>query len=418
MVTQTLEKGYKQTELGIIPEDWDIKKFTECADLKHGFQFREEHFSKDGIIIVKIGNLIDGGGINLTNASFIPLNSLVKFSDYALKKGDVLMALTGATLGKVSIVDTNKTTLQNYRVGKFVNKKNINKVYVYYLLQSSYIQKKIRSLVNEAAQPNIGKADFDKFLVPISKNKEEQAAIAEVLSETDALIRALDRLLEKKKNIKQGAMQTLLTGKNRLLGFSGEWEVKQLNDLADIYDGTHQTPKYVNDGFPFYSVENVTKDNFSETKYISSEEHKMLTKFHKIEKGDILMTRIGSIGKCKYINWNVNASFYVSLALLKIKKAFSAEFIYQYSNSFSFKKEAEMNSLQLAAPKKINLGEISKIKVFIPCSKKEQSEIAKILFNLDAEIEALEQKREKFKQIKVGLMQQLLTGGIRLKWNS
>ena len=82
----------------------------------------------------------------------------------------------------------------------------------------------------------------------------------------------------------------------------------------------------------------------------------------------------------------------------------------------SFKKEAEMNSLQWAAPKKINLGEISKINVFIPCSKKEQSEIAKVLFNLDAEIEALEQKREKYKQLKIGLMQQLLTGRIRVKW--
>ena len=96
------------------------------------------------------------------------------------------------------------------------------------------------------------------------------------------------------------------------------WVEKSLGDIGVIKDGTHQTPKYFEQGIPFYSVENVTANDFVNTKFISPKEHNYLTKNWKIEKGNILMTRIGSIGVCKYVDWEVEASFYVSLALLKI----------------------------------------------------------------------------------------------------
>ncbi len=202
-------------------------------------------------------------------------------------------------------------------------------------------------------------------------------------------------------------MQKLLTPKE-------DWEVKKLGEICDVRDGTHQTPNYVEIGIPFYSVENVTKNDFKNTKFISESEHNFLTKNWKIEKGDILMTRIGSIGDCKFINWNVNASFYVSLALLKMKKGFSGQFLTQYSNSEFFKKEIELNSLSSAIPKKINLGQISNVKVIIPLNYEEQTHIATILSDMDSEIEALEKKRAKYKLLKQGLMQNLLTGKIRL----
>jgi len=177
---------------------------------------------------------------------------------------------------------------------------------------------------------------------------------------------------------------------------------------------THQTPKYVEQGVPFYSVENVTANDFTNTKCISPEEHAFLTKSWKIEKGDILMTRIGSIGVCKYIDWDVDASFYVSLTLLKIKKEYSARFICHYSQFEYFKKEIVLNSLQFAYPQKINLGQISKVKLIIPESIEEQESIAQILSDMDAEIEGLEKKLDKYKMLKQGMMQNLLTGKIRL----
>jgi type I restriction enzyme S subunit len=192
-----------------------------------------------------------------------------------------------------------------------------------------------------------------------------------------------------------------------------EWEVKRLGELATVKDGTHQTPKYVPSGVPFYSVEHVTSGDFANTKFISEQEHCFLTRFFRIEKGDILMTRIGSIGECKLVDWEVRASFYVSLALLKIHGEASAAFIAQYSYSAAFKREIELHSLQSAIPRKINLGPISDVRVLIPLPA-EQRAIAKVLSDVDALLGALERLIAKKRDLKQAAMQQLLTGQTRL----
>ena len=194
-----------------------------------------------------------------------------------------------------------------------------------------------------------------------------------------------------------------------------DWEIHNLGQLTkSIYDGTHQTPKYVSSGVPFYSVEHVTSNNFVETKYISEEEHLFLTRSFKIEKGDVLMTRIGSVGECKLVDWEVNASFYVSLALLKFPNNWTAEYFEQYSKSEAFHKEVESHSLPSAVPKKINLGPISKIKVLIPSKRSEIEKITKILKDFDEELFRLDKLLIKKKQFKEGITIQLLTGEIRL----
>jgi type I restriction enzyme S subunit len=223
-------------------------------------------------------------------------------------------------------------------------------------------------------------------------------------------------------------MQELLTGRRRLPGFAGSgryrqtevgvvpkaWEVIHLGAIAKVFDGTHQTPEYVIDGVPFYSVEHVTKKDFKNTKFISQEAHQELTRSHKIEKGDILMTRIGSIGDCVLVDWEVEASFYVSLALIKINyTSVSPKFIVHYSSTTMFDSEVNLHSLPTATPKKINLGPISKLRIPLP-PLPEQKAIAEVLSDMDAEIETLEQKRDKYKKIKQGMMEQLLTGKVRL----
>ena len=115
-----------------------------------------------------------------------------------------------------------------------------------------------------------------------------------------------------------------------------DWEVKTIGDFCKVYDGTHQTPNYVDFGIPFYSVENVSADDFEHTKYISLKEYTQISKRANIVKGDILMTRIGSIGVCKYVDWNCKAGFYVSLALLKCNDSVDARFICHLSNSENF----------------------------------------------------------------------------------
>jgi type I restriction enzyme, S subunit len=187
-----------------------------------------------------------------------------------------------------------------------------------------------------------------------------------------------------------------------------DWEVKSLGDIFTIRDGTHQTPIYVNNGVPFYSVESITNNDFINTKFISLEAHGLLTKNWKLEKNDILMTRIGSVGVCRLIDWEVDASFYVSLAVLKSKTDINALFIAKYSESTNFKHQIELNSLQYAIPKKINLGNIALVKISLP-TLPEQTAIAKVLTDMDDLITNLTELIAKKRLIKVGAMQVLLT---------
>ena len=192
-----------------------------------------------------------------------------------------------------------------------------------------------------------------------------------------------------------------------------DWEVVTLGEIAAIRDGTHQTPKYVPIGIPFYSVEHVTSGDFSITKFISEKEHQFLTRSVKIEKGDILMTRIGSIGDCMLVDWDVNASFYVSLALFKVGGAY-APYLAQYSESAAFKKEVDLHSLPSATPKKINLGPISKIRIPLPADLIEQKTIATALSDVDALLDGIDRLIAKKRDLKQAAMQQLLTGQTRL----
>ena len=234
------------------------------------------------------------------------------------------------------------------------------------------------------------------------------------MSDVDELIGALDKLVAKKRAIKKAAMQQLLTGKTRLPGFEGGWETKSLGELcASITDGTHFTPRYVADGVPFYSVENVTGGNFNNPKFISVEEHSRLIKRCKPEKDNILLTRIGALGDTKLIDWDIDASIYVSLALLKMKGNVDARYLYCYTKSRQFVEDLEARSLVNASPKKINMGDIGSVPVPAP-QVAEQRAIAAVLSDMDAEIAALERRRDKTKAIKQGMMQALLTGRIRL----
>jgi type I restriction enzyme S subunit len=295
------------------------------------------------------------------------------------------------------------------------NREMVEPKYLLYGIQSSTVQTAIRiqggtgSTVSNLRIPILAAL---KILLP--PTKAEQEAIAKALSDADALIESLEQLLTKKRQIKQGAMQELLTGKRRLPGFNGRREMARLGEVCRlIVDGTHFTPRYVEAGVPFYSVENVTANDFSNTKFISFEEHFRLTKRCKPERGDILLTRIGSIGDTKLIDWNVDASIYVSLALLKVNDNIDAGYLYYYSKCRQFVKGMEDRSLMNASPKKINMGDIGHVPVPIP-DLSEQIAIATILSDMDAEITALESKLAKARQIRQGMMQELLTGRIRL----
>ncbi|WP_067518147.1 restriction endonuclease subunit S [Endozoicomonas ascidiicola] len=191
-----------------------------------------------------------------------------------------------------------------------------------------------------------------------------------------------------------------------------DWECKTLSELCShVMDGTHFTPTYVEKGVPFYSVENVTSGNFSRTKYVSEDAHELMCRRVRPEKGDILMTRIGSVGMTRLIDWDVNASIYVSLALLRTKSSITPEFLQQYSCSEWFKKDILSRSLLNATPMKINLGEIRYISCPVP-PLPEQKKIARILSSVDSKLALIDQQITTTKTLKKGLMQKLFSQGV------
>lgn len=194
-----------------------------------------------------------------------------------------------------------------------------------------------------------------------------------------------------------------------------DWSQGRIADVTRIYDGTHTTPNYVSSGVPFYSVEHVTSNNFNNTKYISEEVFTKESERVVLEKGDILMTRIGDIGTTRFIDWDVRASFYVSLALIKTKdKNVDTKFISQFINSNYFQRELYQRTIHVAFPKKINLGEIGECLVAIP-PLPEQKAIAHILGLMDNLINKNDQLIAQKELRKKWLMQNLLTGKKRLQ---
>lgn len=324
----------------------------------------------------------------------------------------VLTAGDGVGTGKVFHYINGKFDAHQ-RVYVMSQFKDVLGKYFYYWFSKNFFAE-VAKYTAKSSVDSVRRQMIAGMVLPLP-SAEEQQKIVGILSDIDTLITNLQKLIQKKKDIRQGTMQRVLTGKNRLQGFSSEWKDTTLGKICDIKDGTHQTPHYVECGIPFYSVEAVTNDDFLHVKYISLEEHERLTSSYKIENGDVFMTRIGSIGKGKYVDWNPNASFYVSLALLKFRgNKPLANFIALLTGTEEFRKEAELHSLQFAIPMKINLGQISDIRVRIPTDESEIKAIITVLNDMGREIKRLEQKLNKYKQLKQGMMEELLTGKVRL----
>ena len=400
-------ENYKQTELGHIPDDWEVNRFTDIAELIHGFQFREEHFAENGRFgVIKIGNLTYQGNISLDNLSKSDCEGINNYERLFLRRGDILMALTGGTLGKMSIFNLEENRyLQNYRVGKFEPNEKSIKNYIYYLLSSTYVQKRIEDNVNEAAQPNFGKQDFDKIKIPLPP-LPEQKKIADCLSTWDCAIEKQSQLINALTQRKKALMQQLLTGKKRLPGFEGKWNLNSINDLFIFKNGkAHENDidengKYILVNSKFISTDgeiskktnsNLAPLEVNDLVFVMSDvpNGKALAKFCLI-KEDNLYTLNQRIG------------------LLKIKKG-NPIFMYYLLNRNSYFLMFDNGVGQTNLRK----DDILDCPLNIP-SLSEQTAIAEILATADRELTLQKEKLAQLQTQKKGLMQVLLTGKKRL----
>ncbi len=196
----------------------------------------------------------------------------------------------------------------------------------------------------------------------------------------------------------------------RFSEFDGVWENSKLGTVANVYDGTHQTPKYTIEGIKFLSVENIKTLNSN--KFISKEAFEKEFKIRP-EFGDVLMTRIGDVGTPNVIETNEDLAYYVSLALLKPKKL-NSYFLESLIRSQTVQNELWRKTLHIAFPKKINKNEIAKVEINYP-EQMEQQKIGEFFSKLDRQIELEEQKLAKLEEQKKGYMQQIFSQELRFK---
>ena len=229
--SQLIPPGYKQTKAGVIPEDWEVKPLSGLAAILHGFGFQSEHFTAFGEYrLTTPGHFHEAGG-------FRDVGEKQKFYDgplpdgYLLEEGELIVAMTeqaDGLLGSAALVPSGGTYLHNQRLGKVkVLSPDLSIRFLYRIFNSPLYRAKVRGTAAGTKVKHTSPTKLLEIAVPLPPTKAEQEAIAEALSDADALIESLEQLLVKKRQLKQGAMQELLTGKKRLPGFSGEWELNE-----------------------------------------------------------------------------------------------------------------------------------------------------------------------------------------------
>lgn len=406
------ENTMKQTEIGIIPEEWKLKKLGNIAFITKlaGFEYSKyfNSYKTGGEIIVVRGTNITNNKLDLSDTKYIPKTTSDFLHRSKLSKGDLVFAYVG-TIGPIYLINEDDRFHLGPNTAKIkIEDKEVNTDYILNYFLSEYIRKEIEDRISVGAQPSLSMTKIRDFSIPIP-TLPEQEAIANALSDADVWIESLQRLIAKKRLIKQGAMQELLVPNE-------DWEIKKLGKVIDVYRGGSPRPiqNFMTDkleGINWIKI----GDTSSSGKYIVSANEKILPEgenySRRVYPGDFLLSNSMSFGRpyilkidgCIHDGW---------LVLQNYSSSFNTEFLYYLLTS---KYIIDQYKSKAAGSSVLNLNKelVSTVELIIP-SLTEQTRIATILSDMDTELETLESQLAKARQIKQGMMQELLTGRTRL----
>ncbi len=434
-----VNQGYKQTEVGVITYDWEEVKINDISE-KVGSGITptggSSRYKKEGRPFVRSQN-VGWGRILYDDLAFIDEDTHSSFDATELVENDVLLNITGASIGRSAIANKN---LVGGNVNQHVciiraKKEQALPKFINLFLLSSLGQKQIDSFQAGGNRQGLNFGQIKSIIVPLPPIAEQEK-IAEVLSDVDGLIESLEEAIAKKRHIKQGMMQELLTGKRRLKGFEQnkdykqtelglipeDWEIVKLGKYAEItklagFEYTNYFNSYEDKGeIIVIRGTNITQNrlDLSDIKTIPKETSDKLPR-SQLKKNDLVFAYVGTIGPVFLIDQNNRYHLGPNTARITCNQELSPIFLFCYFCSQLIKSEIN-ERISVGAQPSLSMTKIRDFKVIKP-AKEEQEAIAQILTDMDEEITALEEKLEKTRQIKQGMMQELLTGRIRLTNN-
>ncbi len=403
-------KGYKLTEVGEIPEDWeivqldDIAKVTSGKRLPSGFSVTKYETPHP---YIRVSDM-QPGNVSTENIMYVPINAAEHIKQYRIYKGDLFISVAG-TLGIVGKIPPELNGANLTENADRITEIRCDKSFLLYILLSPHTQSVIDSIRTVGAQPKLALGRIRKFDIPLPPTEKEQNAIATALSDADTLIDALEQSIAKKRQIKQGAMQELLTGKKRLPGFAGKWRKNQFCELA--YPGRNRFTPSIKQTHEFcIELEHIGQGTGILLGYTQTTKMSSLKSIFEID--DILFGKLRAYLR-KY--WRANRAGVCSTEIWVLKpfvENVTSGYLYQLVQTNLFVESAS-TAYGTHMPRS-DWRVVKDLEVKLPPTLEEQTAIANILSDMDDEIAALEAKLAKARQIKIGMMQELLTGRIRL----
>ena len=388
---ELVAEKYNQTDIGLIPGDWEYKEIYSEIDLLTGYPFPSNQYSERGTKLLRGSNI--KRGVTDWNEDITQYWEKITndIKQYILQEGDIVIAMDGSLVGRsfARLSKNDLPALLLQRVAR-VRSVKIDMGYLKEFICSDFFTKHCDAVKTSSAIPHISPSDIRKFKIPIPKTKTEQTAISTALSDADALITSLEKLIAKKQNIKQGAMQKLLTPKDnwgvKNLGAFLEYEQPTKYIVTDTeYNDNNQTP-VLTAGKTF--ILGYTNEEFG------------IFKNHPVIIFDDFTTAT------KFVDFD----FKVKSSAMKILKPtndkINLRFIYEMMQRINY-------PMGIGDHKRHWIADYQFIEIYVPSSE-EQFSISQILSGMDAEIGALEKRLAKIQRIKQAMMQQLLTGKIRL----
>jgi len=424
-----VKKGYKQTEVVVIPEDWEVKTIGKLFSISGGFSSSRDQLSDEGFCYLHYGD------IHKSNKTYINVEE--EYPEIPKLKIDIKSISPKSLLndGDVVFVDASEddegaskhVVIRNPQGIPYIsglhtiviksNDDSVVNLYKQFCFQTSNVKKQFKFYAVGTKVTGISKTNIANIQIALPPTKAEQTAIATSLSDTDTLINSLEKLIAKKRNIKRGVMQQLLTGKKRLPGFNGEWAVKRMGEVGFFSKGRGLSKDSINvsDGLPAIPYTAIYTD-FSEVIDYSRIKHftKSACETIIINTPHLLIASssnmLENIGKATAFNNEFDVA--VGGDIILYKTTANVCFL-SYLLSTRPHRKRIVSLSQGSTIRHVYASTFDNYEIAFP-SLPEQTAIAQVISDMDAEIKALEQKLAKYRFTKQGMMQELLTGKKRL----